>query len=210
VYFLVKIAVIDYGLGNLRSIQRGLEAVEAEVSVTREADVIIDAEAIVLPGVGAFEEASKNLKPLSKVILDQLKERKPLLGICLGLQLLFTTSTEGGIHWGLNVFKGRVIKLSTKVKVPHIGWNSLNIVKKDSPLFRGVSNGEYVYFVHSYYGDVENTEDILSTTFYGEEFPSALSREHIFATQFHPEKSGKTGLKMLANFVEYVNSCSAH
>jgi len=203
---LVKIAVIDYGLGNLRSIKRGLEEVKSEANVTHKKEDMIDADAIVLPGVGAFQEAIKNLGPISDVILDQIQEGKPLLGICLGLQLLFTTSTEGGLHKGLDIFKGKVVQLPLHVKVPHMGWNTLRIVKPDSPLFEGISGGAYVYFVHSYYGDVENEDEIVSKTYYGTDFASALSKDQIFATQFHPEKSGVTGLQILKNFVEYVGS----
>ncbi len=203
---LVKIAIIDYGLGNLRSIKRGLEEVKAEAPITHKKEEITDADAIVLPGVGAFEEAAKNLRPISKTILDQIQGGKPLLGICLGLQLLFTVSTEGGPHKGLDVFKGKVIQLPPGVKVPHIGWNTLKIVKPDSPLFQGILDGAYVYFVHSYYGAVENSDLIVSKTYYGTEFPSAVSKNHVFATQFHPERSGETGLRMLKNFVEYIRS----
>lgn len=203
---MVKIAVIDYGLGNLRSIKRGLEEVKSEANVTHKKEDMIDADAIVLPGVGAFQEAIKNLRPISDVILDQIQEGKPLLGICLGLQLLFTTSTEGGLHKGLDIFKGKVVQLPLHVKVPHMGWNTLRIVKPDSPLFEGISGGAYVYFVHSYYGDVENEDEIVSKTYYGTDFASALSKDQIFATQFHPEKSGVTGLQILKNFVEYVGS----
>lgn len=203
---MVKIAVIDYGLGNLRSIKRGLEEVKSEANVTHKKEDMIDADAIVLPGVGAFQEAIKNLGPISDVILDQIQEGKPLLGICLGLQLLFTTSTEGGLHKGLDIFKGKVVQLPLHVKVPHMGWNTLRIVKPDSPLFEGISGGAYVYFVHSYYGDVENEDEIVSKTYYGTDFASALSKDQIFATQFHPEKSGVTGLQILKNFVEYVGS----
>jgi len=203
---LVKIAVIDYGLGNLRSIKRGLEEVKSEVFVTHKKEDITGADAIVLPGVGAFEEAAENIRPISKVILGQIQEGKALLGICLGLQLLFTISTEGGVHKGLNVLKGKVVKLPLNVKIPQIGWNTLKIVKPDSPLFKGISDGSYVYFVHSFYPEVENKDEIISKTYYGTEFPSAVSKDRTFATQFHPEKSGETGLQMLKNFVEYVKS----
>jgi len=203
---LAKIAIVDYGLGNLRSIKRGLQEVRSEPYITHEKKEITDADAVVLPGVGAFGEAAKNLKPISETVLDQIREGKPLLGICLGLQLLFTTSTEGGLHKGLGIFKGRVIQLPPNVKVPHMGWNTLRIVKPDSPILAGISDGAYVYFVHSYYGDAENEDEIISKTDYGKEFPSAVSKGQIFATQFHPEKSGKTGLQILRNFVEYVKS----
>lgn len=203
---MAKIAIVDYGLGNLRSIKRGLQEVRSEPYITHEKKEITDADAVVLPGVGAFGEAAKNLKPISETVLDQIREGKPLLGICLGLQLLFTTSTEGGLHKGLGIFKGRVIQLPPNVKVPHMGWNTLRIVKPDSPILAGISDGAYVYFVHSYYGDAENEDEIISKTDYGKEFPSAVSKGQIFATQFHPEKSGKTGLQILRNFVEYVKS----
>jgi len=202
----VKMAIIDYGLGNLRSIKRGLEAVRAEVFITHERERITDADAIVLPGVGAFEEAAKNLEPLSETILDQIWAGKPLLGVCLGLQLLFTTSTEGGLHKGLDVFKGQVIQLPPTVKVPHIGWNSLKFVKPDDPLLENIPDGTYVYFVHSYYGDAEDSGDVVSKTFHGIEFSSVVSKSHVFATQFHPERSGEIGLQILKNFVEYVTS----
>jgi glutamine amidotransferase len=203
---MMKIAIIDYGLGNLRSIQRGLEEVGARIVVTHRRDDLIDADAIVLPGVGAFEEAYKNIEPLSETILEEISEGKAFLGICLGLQLLFTTSEEGGFHKGLDVFKGSVIKLPPILKVPHIGWNSLSIIQPENPLLTNISNGEYVYFIHSYYAKSENTKEIISKTWHGIDFPSSFSKKNIFSTQFHPEKSGKVGLQILKNFVDYLRS----
>lgn len=199
-----KIAIIDYGLGNLRSIRKGLEKAGAEAYITRQEEDVRKADAVVLPGVGAFEEAIKNLKPLSHIVYEQVQLGKPLLGVCLGLQLLFTVSTEGGLHMGLDIFKGKVVALPSNVKVPHMGWNSLTIVKPDNPLVNGLPNNSYAYFVHSYYGEVKDKGDVIAETTYGIVFPSILSKDNVFATQFHPERSAATGLKILKNFVEYV------
>jgi len=199
------VAIIDYGAGNLRSIQRGLETVGANVIITHLEGEIGGADALVLPGVGAFEDAVNNLRPLSQVVLDQMKSGKPLLGVCLGLQLLFTESTEGGMQRGLDVFKGKVVRLPS-LKIPHIGWNTLKILKPDSLLFKGVPDNSFVYFVHSYYADVEDSDDVVTTTEYGINFPSTVSRGHVFATQFHPEKSGYVGLRILKNFINYVKA----
>lgn len=203
---MIKIAIVNYGLGNIRSVKRGLEEAGANVIVTSEKKGIFDADALVLPGVGAFESAITNLTSVSDVLLDQVRKNKPLLGICLGLQLLFTTSTEGGQHRGLNVLNGSVIKLPKTVKIPHIGWNTLTIVKPDHPLLKDVSDGAYVYFVHSYYANVGDPEHVVSKTRYGVDFPSTIVNGNVFATQFHPEKSGKTGLQVLKNFVEFAHS----
>jgi len=203
---VVRVAIVNYGIGNLRSIKRSLEAVGSKVVITHEKADIIVADAIVLPGVGAFEGAVKNLKPISDMLLDQVREGKPLLGICLGLQLLFTVSTEGGLYRGLDILKGRVVRLPEGVKIPRMGWNTLKIVKPDNPLLREVSDGAYVYFVHSYYAEADDPDNIVAETHYGLDFPSVLSRDNIFATQFHPEKSGKTGLQILKNFIETIKA----
>ncbi len=203
---MVKVAIIDYGLGNLRSIKRGLEKVNSRTVITHEKKDIRDCDGIVLPGVGAFEEAIKNLRPISDEILNQIGDGKPLLGICLGLQLLFSISTEGGIHKGLDIFKGRVIRLPSNVKIPHIGWNTIKILKPENPLYRDIPDNSYVYFVHSYYGDIEDKNKIISVTDYGVKFPSAVADSQVFATQFHPEKSGRTGLQILKNFVSILKS----
>ncbi len=201
---MVKVAIIEYGVGNLRSISNGLTKVNAEIILTHEKKEMDASDALVLPGVGAFKGAIDKLMPISGIILDQIRLGKPLLGICLGLQLLFTTSTEGGIYKGLDVYKGKVIKLPGTVKVPHMGWNTLDFAKPENPLLNGIEDGSYVYFVHSFYGEVENKDDIITNTNYGVIFPSILANRQVFSTQFHPEKSGETGLKMLGNFIEYV------
>ncbi|MEM4446553.1 MAG: imidazole glycerol phosphate synthase subunit HisH [Candidatus Jordarchaeales archaeon] len=197
------ICVIDYGVGNLRSISKGLEKVGADVRLTTNEEDITAADAIVFPGVGAFKDAMRKLEPLKEVIIREIARGKPFLGICLGLQLLFDESTEGGLHKGLALLRGRVTRLPDSVKVPHIGWNAIK-VKKESPLLRGVSDGAYVYFAHSYYAIPQSEEVVAATTTYGVEFPSVICSNNIFATQFHPEKSGKVGLKVLRNFVAIV------
>jgi glutamine amidotransferase len=199
-----KIAIIDYGLGNLRSIKKGLERAGAEPFITHQEEYIRKADAIVLPGVGAFEEAIKNLKPLSRMVCELIQFGKPLLGVCLGMQLLFTVSTEGGLHKGLGIFKGKVVELPSNVRVPHMGWNTLKIVKPDNPLVEGLPENAYAYFVHSYYGEVEDKNDVIAETTYGVDFPSILSKGEVFATQFHPERSAATGIKILKNFVSHV------
>ena len=199
------IAVVDYGLGNLHSVSKALEANNIKVKVTNNPLDISDAEAIVLPGVGAFLKGMENLKNLNllEVIIENIEKGKPFLGICLGLQLLFTRSFEHKLSKGMGIFKGEVVKFLKAPKIPHIGWNRLNL-KKNSKIFEGIPPDVYFYFVHSYY--VKPKEDIvLAATFYGEEFPSAVAKDNIFGVQFHPEKSGKWGLKFLSNFVRLVN-----
>jgi glutamine amidotransferase len=192
-----QIAIVDYGMGNLRSAYRGLERGGAKPVITDKREDLEASDAIVLPGVGAFEDAMANLYPLREVIIKEA-EKKPLLGICLGLQLLFTTSEEGEGK-GLDLIKGRVVRLPRNVKIPHMGWNSLEI-KRDSRLLAGIKSGDYFYFVHSYYAQ-PGEEVTVATTSYGVEIPAIVEKGNVFATQFHPEKSGKLGLKLLENFV---------
>ena len=199
------IAVVDYGLGNLHSVSKALEANNIKVKVTNNPSDISDAKAIVLPGVGAFLKGMENLKNLNllEVIIENIEKGKPFLGICLGLQLLFTRSFEHKLSKGMGIFEGEVVKFLKSPKIPHIGWNRLNL-RKNSKIFEGIPPDVYFYFVHSYY--VRPKEDVvLATTFYGEEFPSAVAKDNIFGVQFHPEKSGKWGLKFLSNFVRLVN-----
>jgi len=194
------IVIVDYGMGNLRSITKAIEHCGANVEVTRNAEKIEESQALVLPGVGAFKDAIKELSPLANIIK---KYDKPLLGICLGMQLFFTESEEGGLFKGLDLIKGRVIRLPDEVKIPHMGWNDIEI-KGKSRLLKGIKSGEYFYFVHSYFVVPENNETIKATTNYGVEIPAVIEKENIFATQFHPEKSGEAGLRILRNFVEIV------
>lgn len=151
--------------------------------------------------MGAFRDAIKNLKPLSKFVLDYIDDGKPLLGICLGMQLLFSESTEDGLFKGLDIIKGRVIKLPPSVKIPHIGWNTLILDKSKNLLLEGIPDNSYVYFVHSYYPVPENPTVTLAWTEYGVRFSSIINNKNVYATQFHPEKSGRVGIKILENFV---------
>jgi glutamine amidotransferase len=203
------IAVIDYGLGNLRSISKALEAVGANVMVTNKSEDIANACAIVLPGVGAFYRGMQNIKNLglSEAILKSIQNNKPFLGICLGLQLLFTESEEHGICKGLDIIKGNVRKFSINGKIPHMGWNEVRPKTIDHRpetinLFRGISDNSYFYFVHSYYVQPEDEKTVIATTFYGSEFASIVNKGNIWGVQFHPEKSSDLGLKMLKNFVD--------
>jgi glutamine amidotransferase len=200
---LPKVAIVNYGLGNLRSAKRGFEKSGAEVLITDDPKQLSKSDAIVLPGVGAFAPAAKNLIPLSDVVKQSVADGRPLLGICLGLQLLFTRSSEGESIEGLNLIAGDVVKLPESVKIPQMGWNTIEIVKPNL-LFEGVPNFAYVYFVHSYVPKPLDKSVILTRTEYGVKFPSAIAKNNIFATQFHPEKSSKTGAMILKNFVKIV------
>ncbi len=204
------IAVIDYGMGNLRSVGKALEYVGADVVITGEPSKLKDSRALVLPGVGAFRDAVKNLKGkgIWDVVIEEVKKGKPLLGICLGLQLLFEKSYEFGETEGLGLIKGEVIKfnLPPEFKIPHMGWNQV-FKKKESPLLEGIKEGEFFYFVHSYYVKPEEEGVVLTKTDYGGLFfTSSIEKDNVFATQFHPEKSQRAGLKLLENFVKLVKA----
>jgi len=198
-----QVSVVDYGVGNLRSVKRGLEKSGAKVMITHNPKDLIESDAIVLPGVGAFAEAAKNLSLISSVVTQPVKDGKPLFGICLGLQLLFTKSYEGGLISGLDLISGDIVKLPSSVKIPQMGWNTLDIVKHH-PLLENVRNNSYAYFVHTYFPQPTEQRVILATTEYGVKFPSVVATQNLFATQFHPEKSSKTGLTILENFVKIV------
>jgi glutamine amidotransferase len=200
---VTSISVINYGVGNLHSIKKGLEKAGSEVKILNNANEIKKSDAIVLPGVGAFAEAKKNLHSLQETIIQEANNGKPLLGICLGLQLFFTRSFEGGLTDGLNILQGDIVKLPTTVKLPQIGWNTIEI-QRPSSILDGVSDNNYMYFVHSYYAKPDNPKDIVATTEYGVIFPSIFEKDNITATQFHPEKSGKTGLIILKNYVNTI------
>ena len=194
------IAVIDYGMGNLRSVQKAFEYLGYKAVITQQPSEIQKADKVVLPGVGAFRDAMQTIKQkgIDKVLYDVVEQKKPLLGICLGMQMFFEKSYEYGEHKGLGILQGEIVKLPENVKIPHMGWNSLNI-KKKNPLFEGLSQEPYVYFVHSYHLNTE--ADIVSaTTYYGKEIQVAAHKENVFALQFHPEKSGDVGLNILQNF----------
>ncbi len=196
------IAIIDYDAGNLKSVEKALLFLGEEAKITSDAEEILSADKIILPGVGAFGDAMEklNTRGLSEVIREAVKRKIPLLGICLGLQLLFEASEESPGVDGLSVLKGKIIRIPDKegFKVPHIGWNSLNI-NPESRLFQGIPEDSYVYFVHSYYLKAEEPI-VAATTDYVADIHAAVEKEHIFACQFHPEKSGEIGLKLLKNF----------
>jgi imidazole glycerol phosphate synthase, glutamine amidotransferase subunit len=202
------IAVIDYGAGNLQSVVKAFHFIGRDILVTADKEELKHASAAVLPGVGAFGDAMSCLKKADFVtpVLDFIESGKPFLGICLGLQLLFEGSEETPGISGLGVLKGKIQKIpaETGLKIPHIGWNSLS-VKKSNGLFQNMEPNPYVYFVHSYYLKAEDPEVVSSTTDYGVAIDASVQRGNLFATQFHPEKSGKTGLQMLKNFVSFVS-----
>jgi glutamine amidotransferase len=196
------IAVIDYGMGNLKSVTNALEKLGADAVVTRDKQVIKASKAIILPGVGAFGKCIENLVNLE--LLDFIKETigegKQYLGICLGMQVLFESSEEAPGIAGMGVLKGTVPRFTGNIKIPHMGWNNIKIVK-ETEILRGIENSEYFYFVHSYYCSPEDKGIVATTTTYGEEFVSSVQKDNIFACQFHPEKSQKVGLQLLQNFV---------
>ena len=194
------IAIIDYGVGNLFSLKSSLKQLGLEAVVTADADTIRKADRLILPGVGAFADAMAKLEATGLVpVMKEEAERKPLLGICLGMQLLFEPSYEGGLFSGLGLIPGEITRFEEGVKCPHMGWNS--ITPMESRLFNGVQAGEYVYFVHSYRAAEINKNWSAAVCSYGGDFTCAVAKDNVFGTQFHPEKSGKTGLKILKNFL---------
>jgi glutamine amidotransferase len=197
------IAIIDYGMGNLRSVSKALEKVGAEVKVTSDVSVISRADAVVLPGVGAFHRAMENLIKLNipEFLRKSIAEGVPFLGICLGLQLLFTESEEGHGCPGLNLIAGRVKRFKGNVKVPHMGWNQISLTR-DSPVLSGIPDSSFMYFAHSYYVEPEDKEVVVAAVDYGMELTASVRKNNIFAVQFHPEKSGELGLKILKNFCQ--------
>lgn len=204
------IAIIDYDMGNLRSVQKAFERVGATATVTREPKAILDASHVVLPGVGAFKDCMHNLEQygLIDAIHKAIASGKPFLGICLGLQLLFEEGMEFGVHKGLGVIKGKVVRFPSmkdasgaELKVPHMGWNEIK-KQKDSPILKDVDDRSYLYFVHSYYAAPEDGSVVLTSTDYGVDFTSSIAKDNVTACQFHPEKSQKVGLRILKNFSE--------
>jgi glutamine amidotransferase len=204
------IAIIDYGMGNLRSVQKGFERIGFAAEVTADPARLLAAEKIVLPGVGAFRDCIHNLEQgcFVEPILQVIAEGRPFLGICLGLQLLFTESEEFGLHKGLGVIPGRVVRFpegmqeqGEKLPVPHMGWNQISL-KAETPLFNNINDGSNVYFVHSYYVKPNDPSVVAATCNYGLEFCAAIRKDNVMATQFHPEKSQGIGLQMLKYFAE--------
>lgn len=194
------IGIIDYGMGNLRSVEKAFQFLGFDACISDDINFLQRADKIVLPGVGAFAEAIATVKKkeFDKVIKEQVNKRKPFLGICLGMQMIFDVSYENGEYEGLGLISGVVKRLPENVKIPHIGWNNLKIYKQE-PLFKNLDESPYVYFVHSYY--LETDAPVVSaTTFYGKEIQVSVQKDNIYATQFHPEKSGDAGLQILENF----------
>lgn len=203
------IALIDYGSGNLRNVHRALTEVGADVQVVDRPDPICEAAAVVLPGVGAFDDCLNALRAreLLQGTREAIAQGKPFLGICVGYQALFDKSEEFASRAaGLGIFSGRVVRFREEpgLKIPQIGWNQIRLVRSDCPLYRGVADGSYVYFVHSFYPRPEDPSIAATCTTYGQEFASSIWRDNVFATQFHPEKSQKVGLAILRNFVEFA------
>ena len=200
-------AIIDYGVGNLFSLKCSFQAIGEDVVVTEEPDVIHGADRLVLPGVGAFGDAAVLLREngMDKLVCAEAASGKPLLGICLGMQLLFDYSTEYGRHDGLGLIPGSVQPIRPVIpagyKVPHIGWNALHFPREKSPLFRYIEEGDYVYFVHSFYG-ADCGESVIATAEYGPELTAAVAKGTVYGVQFHPEKSGNVGLNILRAFCE--------
>jgi glutamine amidotransferase len=200
------IAIVDYGMGNIRSVEKAFIKIGADVRITSDPKVIADAKGVVLPGVGAFKDCMRNLDNLR--LLDSIKKEigkgKPYLGICLGLQILFSESEEFGFCRGMDVFRGKVVKFTFDgLKIPHMGWNTARLLRKP-PVFDGIQDNSYFYFVHSYYVVPEDEGIVASRTDYGVDFVSMVWKDNIFATQFHPEKSQELGLKILKGFDEFV------
>ena len=201
------IALIDYGSGNLRSVEKALKKVGANVRVVTHPDEISEAEGVVLPGVGAFDDCLNALRKqeISAAVKNFIQTGRPFLGICVGYQALFEQSEEfNSCAAGLKIFPGRVRRFSENadLKIPQIGWNQIEIVQPECPLYRGIPSGSYVYFVHSFFPEPSDPSIVATRTNYGESFASSVWRENIFATQFHPEKSQEVGLQILKNFTE--------
>lgn len=201
------IAIIDYGAGNIQSVNKALKHIGCDTVVTRNKDVIMKADGAVLPGVGSFGDTMNTMTQygIKDTVLDYTKSGKPFLGICLGLQLLFPASEESPEAKGLGIFDGTITKIPSGegLKIPHIGWNSLDIKKKGG-IFKGIEGNPYVYFVHSYYLNASDKSIVSAQTDYGVSIDASIEKDNVFATQFHPEKSGETGLKILRNFADIV------
>jgi glutamine amidotransferase len=204
---MLEVTIVNYGVGNLMSVLKAFEFIGCKATLTDDPEAVAKASCLVLPGVGAYGAGMKKLgeRCLVEPIKEAIWRGTPTLGICLGMQLMMSYSEEGGVREGLNVISGRVIPLpkSPALKVPHIGWNSINI-RKQAPLFHGLSGNPMVYFVHSFHVVPDDDSIVVATTWYGVEFVSAICTGNVCGTQFHPEKSGRVGLSIIRNFVEFA------
>jgi glutamine amidotransferase len=203
----MKVVVVDYGAGNLHSVSRAVVNAGTRPLVTSNPSYLDDAEAVIVPGVGAAADTMSNLRASGFVepIRDYISSGRPFLGVCMGQQALFEVSEEGGEHECLGILPGRVVRFASELKVPHMGWNQVRIVKQH-PIFEGVGDGSYFYFVHSYYPQPADPGVVIGETEYGVNFASVIARDNIVATQFHPEKSGEAGLRMYANFLRIATT----
>ncbi|HIP15819.1 MAG TPA: imidazole glycerol phosphate synthase subunit HisH [Methanothermococcus okinawensis] len=205
------IVVVDYNAGNLRSIVKAVEIYSGRenVKISKDPEEVLSGDKIVFPGVGNFKSAISNLSKkygkmsLRDALLESIKNKVPFLGICLGMHLLMESSEEGGDSKGLGVVKGNVVKFRGVKKIPHMGWNSVELLK-DTPLFEGIGNNQYLYFVHSYHVNPLDEDVVVGISEYGYKFPCVIQKENVYGTQFHPEKSGKIGLKIIENFIELI------
>jgi glutamine amidotransferase len=202
---MTKITIIDYGVGNFRNVQKAFQTIGAAAEISDSIEVVASAEVVVLPGVGAFGDAINNLRRrgLDQPVLAAVQAGKPLLGICVGLQLLFDESEEMGHHQGLGILAGKVVRFPQNLTVPHMGWNQIE-PERDHPLLNNIDRGDFAYFAHSYYALPDKPDDIIACTDYGRRYPSIVGQNNICAIQFHPEKSQQVGLQILRNFVEFA------
>lgn len=198
----MKTAILDYGAGNLRSIVNACKYLGISPEIVSNPSKLKSADKIILPGVGNFGDAMRKLEKFREVIFEEVNTGTPFLGLCLGIQIILEKSEESPKSNGLGIFNGYCRKFPNTVKVPHIGWNSIGIAKKNIPILKGIPSGSYFYFVHSYYPVPTDKKIIAAITQYGVKFPSVIAKDNVFATQFHPEKSGKSGLKILENFLK--------
>ncbi|WGI16731.1 imidazole glycerol phosphate synthase subunit HisH [Methanonatronarchaeum sp. AMET-Sl] len=203
---MAGISIVDYGLGNLRSVVKGFEKVGGEVDVVEEGSRLLDYDGVVIPGVGAFEDGVKRIREIDSFLYRLIEDGVPVLGICLGMQMLLTRSFESD-KWvdGLDVIGGDVVRFKGVRKIPHMGWSKVTPSKKHR-LFNGIEDGSYFYFAHSYHVRPKFEKDVVAESIYGESFPAAISRKNVVGVQFHPEKSGKTGLRVLKNFLEITKN----
>src|SRR4030095_79626 len=203
-----SVAIIDYGVGNLRSVEKAFAAVGVEATISADKDTLRAAKKLVLPGVGAFGACMRELRRhgFADLVIERVKRGTPLIGVCVGMQMLFEESSEFGATAGLGILKGCVRRFSDDLQVPHVGWNQVN-PKASNGLFERIPNGSFFYFVHSYYCEPENDRTIVGETDYGVRFPSIVAEGNVCGVQFHPEKSQSAGLQLLKNFANHARKC---